>query len=402
MNPNVARLLGAIFFIFLSQTLAGVLVPLAAVGLHLEAAVVGLLVALPQLTGLFVDIPLAGWSDAIGRRIPILVGCAAGVVAALLLMGSSAAALAAGALVFGASLSLISGPALALVTELVHADAHARVQGYNGAIQGLSALGGALIAGVLATAFGPSPSFWALVVVMAVVALTVLFVQERPRAASVRPPGLRQLAGNYARVLNLFRTQPAIRMASSVSLSYQLQLLTLENAFLPIFLITVRGYSATAVGLLLAARSLVGVLLSSVFGRLFVRYGLVRPIILGSALGLVGAVAVPLVDQPLLLALLFALQGAGVAFGPATANLLITSATSESERAIGFSANGLVGRISGLTLPLVFGIAIQVGGFGLLFVLAAVVGGVAIAAMAYIARSLGTWHPTVAALSESL
>lgn len=401
MNPNIARLLGAIFLIFLSQTLTGVLVPLAAVNLHLEAAIVGLLVALPQLVGLFVDIPLAGWSDTVGRRVPVLVGCVAGVVAALLLMGPTPLHLALGSLAFGACLSLTTGPALALVTELVSSDAHARVQGYNGAIQGLSALGGALIAGILATVVGPSPAFWALAIVMAAVALTILFVRERPRAASPRPPGVRQLAGRFVRVFQLFRTQPAIRMASSVSLSYQLQLLTLENAFLPIYLVTGRGYSATTVGILLAARSMIGVLLSAVFGRIFRRYGLVRPIILGNALGLAGAVAVPLVDSPPLLLLLFACQGAGVAFGPATANLLITSATSESERAIGFSANGLVGRISGLALPLLFGFAIQIGGFDLMFVAATVTGVLAIAAMAYIARSLGAWH-TTPAMSRSL
>jgi MFS family permease len=317
-------------------------------------------------------------------------------------MGSSALALAVGALVFGASLSLTTGPALALVTELVPADAHARVQGYNGAIQGMSALGGALIAGFLATALGPSPSFWALVAVMAIVAMIVLFIRERPRAPRFRPPGLRQLAQNYGRVLNLFRTEPAIRMASTVSLSYQLQMLTLENAFLPIFLVTVRGYSATTIGLMLAVRSLVGVLLSSMFGRLFVRFGLVRPVIVGSAIGLAGAIAVPLVDQPAMLVILFALQGAGVAFGPATANLLITSATSESERATGFSANGLVGRIAGLTLPLAFGIAIQFGGFALLFALATIVGSLAIVAMAYIAKNFGAWDRTATPVSEPL
>ncbi len=375
MNYNVRGILLVVFLLFHSLTVATVLMPLAAASIGLSTATIGLLVALPQATGLVVDIPLAGWSDAVGRRMPVIAGCVAGIFAgAIFASSNSFDHLAIAALILGLTMSLSAGPALAFLTEVVAPEAHARIQGYNGAIQGMSALTGAAAVGVLVSTFGPNLSFWFIPVVMGAVVLITSRLHEDKRPAATNPLGVRAISRRYGRVFQLVAKQPAIRMAGTVSTLYQLQMITLGNSFIPIYLVSSRGLTASAVAVLLTVRSLTSVLLSLGFGRIFARQGIVRPIVAGNVLGLAALVLVPLTADPIALIALFACQGAGVAFGPATANLLVTSATTEGERAIGFSANSLIGRIGGLGLPVVLGASAAVGGFGLLFELAAVIG----------------------------
>lgn len=389
MTFNVRQILLVVFLLFISLTVGAVLMPLAATTIGLGTATIGLLVALPQATGLIVDIPLAGWSDAVGRRVPIIVGCGAGILAGAIFASSdSFVHLAIAALVLGLVMSLSTGPALAFVTEVVAPEAHARVQGYNGAIQGLSALTGAAAVGVLVPAFGPRLSFWSIPIVLAGVAVITSRMREEQRPISRHPLSVRAMLSRYRRVLQLIAGKPAIRMAGTVSALYQLQMVTLGNSFVPIYLISVNGMTATAVAGLLTVRSFVSVVLSVGFGRTFARHGIVRPIVVGNILGLASVMLVPLTADPLALVALFAGQGAGVAFGPATANLLVTSATGEGERAIGFSANSLIGKVGGLSLPLLLGASAALGGFVLLFEVAAAIGAALIIAMWVQGRAL--------------
>ena len=390
MNVNLRRLLLVVFLLFLSQSLAAVLIPLEATAIGLGASAVGLLVALPQVIGLVIDIPFAAWSDIVGRRLPVIVGSAAGALAGLMFAaGDSLLVLGIAAFVLGISMSLSTGPSLAFVTEAAPPNDHARIQGFNGAIQGLSTLTGATGAGILVTAIGPRHSFWTLVAVLAAASWIAVALREEARPHIGSPLRLNTLAGRYRRVLELVRNEPAIRMAGSVSLLYQYQLMTLQNSFVPLYLVSDRHYSGAVVGLLLAARSLVGVMLSALFGGLFRRYGLVRLIVLSNVLGLGGVLLVVTVADPLALMIAFALQGAGIAFGPATSNLLITSATSEDERGIGFSTVGLTARLGGIAFPVLLGVSAEAGGFNLMFVVAAVVGAATLGVMWVCTRSLG-------------
>jgi MFS family permease len=96
----------------------------------------------------------------------------------------------------------------------------------------------------------------------------------------------------------------------------------------------------------------------------------------------------------------FALQGAGIAFGPATANLLVTSATGEHERAIGFSANSFMARIGGFAFPVVIGFAIATGGYPWMFITAAALGAAGLLALSVAANSLGLWQQHAGAVAN--
>src|SRR5690348_17332760 len=121
--------------------MAFVLIPLAAIDMGLSGPAIGVLVAVLAGLGLATDMLVAVISDHLGRRARMLLGAMLGVVAGITL--STAVdfwGLLAGAVAFGVSLSLAVGPSLAYVTEACQPRDAARVQGYNGAIQGLAAL----------------------------------------------------------------------------------------------------------------------------------------------------------------------------------------------------------------------------------------------------------------------
>src|ERR1700687_2944525 len=120
------------FCLFAAQTMAFVLIPLAAAGLGLSGVAIGVLVAMPAGLGLVSDVPVAMVSDRLGRRPPMVVGAGLGVVSgALLMVASDFGGLFVGSVALGLSLSLGFGPMLAYITEACLPKDAARVQGYT-------------------------------------------------------------------------------------------------------------------------------------------------------------------------------------------------------------------------------------------------------------------------------
>lgn len=392
MNRNVGLILATVFVLFAVQTMVSVLVPLVASGTGYGTTTIGILVAIPVGVGLATDIPFAKLSDVFGRRPAIIAGAAFGATAAVVFVsGSSLVVLVVGSILLGLALSMAIGPALAFVTEAVHPEQHARIQGFNGAVQGLSALLGAAAVGVLATSAGPALAFLCTAGLWAVAIVLALPIRERPRGGRLALPAhpVGAIVKPYVRVLRLLRHEPRMVMAGTAALLYGLQFLTVGNAFVPVFLVGTGGYSGADAGLLLGARSLVAALASLSFGFTVRRIGMVKSVVVPNAIGIVGLGLVPLLAGSPLLLLAFVLQGIGVAFGPATVNLLITTSTSDSERALGFSAMNVMARTAGVLIPLVLGVAASVGGFTALFTVTEIIGALMIASLILLARRSG-------------
>lgn len=388
MKRNVSLILGAVFIIFAAQTMVSVLVPFSATRSGLSASIIGLLVSIPLGLGLLVDIPIAKASDLLGRRPAIIAGGIVGTIAAITLaLGEDLGHLVAGSVLFGLALSLLVGPALALVTEVSTHENHARVQGFNGAVQGLSALMGAGAVGILLTSAGTSVSFVAVAILIAATIGLAAPIREQARSQARLPSGnpLTAFGSAYRRALAMLFQEPTLMMAAAAASLYGLVFLIVGNAFAPVYLVGA-GHSSADAANLLAVRSTVGAALSLTFGFVVVRTGMVRLILAANALGVIGIGLIPLMAQSDFILVAFALQGIGVAYGPATVNLLVTSATSESERAIGFSATMLAARVTGTLLPIALGVTATVGGYAAFFLVSVVAGLLLVAAIAVLAR----------------
>jgi MFS family permease len=362
VNRNVRLVLGAIFCLFMVQTMVSVLIPVTASRMGLGGLEIGILIGLPGAVGLFTDVPSAALSDAIGRR-PLMLG---GSVLLLLAAGvfifsGSPFQLTMAVLVYAVALSVTSGSALALVTEVAAPDRHAGVQGYNGAIQGLSAFVGALAVGVLIQG---APARWAFVSVGLVVlpiAVAVLLIRERVRRLGRRLQ-VTDVFISYRRAASLIRGSPQIQLAGLVGMNYGFVFLIVGNSFFPLYALKTLSLPAVFVGALLGYRSIVATLVSFFFGRTVARLGFRRAMLASNTLAAIGILLMPWSSTPVMLMVSATLQGMGCGFSAAIANLLVTSATPSTERALGFSSISFISRSGSLLFPLLLGRVLDVAG----------------------------------------
>jgi MFS family permease len=389
VNSNLRLILSTVFFIFAAQTMISILVPLAAAEIGLDAWSIGVLAALPLAVGLLSDIPLAKASDVLGRR-PILVSSSivGGIAVALFLGDMPVLGFAVGCILFGLFLSMAMIPSLAFLTETVDHTNDVRVQGINGAIQGLSALIGAFLVGSIWAELGTKAAFLSVGVAVVAVGAFARFLPERPRARTLpnRSEAVRDLVRSYAGALRLLRGEPTLLVAGIAASLFGFQFLILGNTFVPLFLIGAGDYSSADVGLLLGMRSLVGAGLGLVFASVVTRLGLIQCLVLSSVAGFAGIGLVPILASSPALPLAFASQGIGLAFTAASVNLLVASVTSDCDRALGLSAAVLVARINGVALPLAMGAVVSMGGWATFFVVAEVVGAIMIGAISVLGR----------------
>ena len=370
MNRNLSFILIAIFFLFATQTIVSVLVPITASDMAVGGTFIGLLVGLPSAIALLTEVPAAAFSDSIGRRLPMLIGAAIAVLASILFAFSAAPfPLTVSVIVYGAAMSVSAVPALAFVTEASRPENHAHVQGFNGAAQGLSALVGAVSVGLMLQLTSPRVAFG----VVTLLALLVLFAVAKTNDQTGSPrPGFRlaSVLRSYARVVTLVRTNRQVQLAGLVSLNYTFVFLVIGNAFLPLLLIKTLGLSAVFAGLVLGLRSIVATIVSSSFGFIVGHVGFRRAMLTTNAAAAVAVLLTATARAPVVFLILAVLQGVGCGFSAATANLLVVSATAETERALGFSTASFVSRIGTLFLPLLVGGILQLAGIAAAFLVA--------------------------------
>jgi MFS family permease len=392
MNRNLYLVLTGIFCLFATQTMAFVLIPLAAAAMGAPGFAIGVLVAIPAGLGLATDVLVAVTSDRLGRKLPILVGAGLGIAAGILLSSArDFPTLLAGAFAVGLSFSLSVGPALAYVTEASAPKDAARVQGYNGAVQGLSALTGALAIVFAVDRIGPEVSSLLISVLMALACAAFYWMKET--VVRSRGPSAGDLMGSYAAAMRLLVTRPALQLSTLVSLIFLSVVFVVGNSFLPIYIVHDLGRPAALAGTLLAARNVAMTVSSPLFGSAVARYGLPSTMLGANFLAVAGMVGVALVADPEWLYIPLIVAGFGMGFAAATANTLVTSATGRHERALGFATNSIVTRAGSLVSPLVFGAILELSGSSAVFVAAGLLGTVYLVAMAARVRTVSEWNP---------
>ena len=352
MTRPVVLVIVAIFATLAAQIMVLILVPLAAVDLGLSPTTAVALIAVWGLLGIFIDIPISALSDARGRRPPVVAGglaMAAGVVA--LAMASDLALLLVGMALFGLGQSLTFGPLLAFLTEIAEPARHANIQGVNGAIQGVATVIGALLAAVFAGA-GLAIAFIPVFVLALVTSAAVIAVPER-LGHSVRGFDRRQLFGSYRLAFKMGVSRPGVTLSSLMSVLFSIVFLVAVASILPLVLVEIEGYAIVLAAALVAFRNLAASVMSLAFARVSGRFGVTRSLVNLSWLAVIGTALLAVTTaSPVLILIPLVMQAAGLAFGPAAANVLVTQATSVDERAVGMAAGTVAGRLAVLVVPI--------------------------------------------------
>lgn len=368
MTRNVYLILAQVFLMTAGQTMITVLVPLSAASMGTPEGRIGLLIAIPGLMALLAGFPCAALSDRIGRRRLLISGAALTVGAALVFSSTEAYGwLVLGMAVAGLSNSVFFLPALAYVSEVVSSEIHVRVQGYNGGLQGLAALMGVLLAGVLIDTVGFS---WAFVAAGLLGLLTVLAALRTEETVRFSGDGfaLREIISGYRRAARILFTRPQVQMAVVIGILYSTAITSVGDAFFPLFATTRLGHSSTIASSLLGVRNLAATATSLLFGAIATRFGVLRALFVGQAIESLGLLLLPWAPNLVVTGGLLAAQGVGLGLCPATANVLVADGTSSDERGLGFACVGVTWRVAAVVVAPLLGLLAERAGLYLVFV----------------------------------
>lgn len=382
LPPAGLRALRLVAALFVTESLFQLLLPisLADEG-RSSGALVGVLLALSQGAGLLVLAPVAARTDRAGRRGtlrvtgPLLAVCS--LVLALVETTGSPALWVVPVLLYG----FARGAAVtAVLGEVAHSPQGVRVQGFNGAVQRLTAAVAVVIAAVL-LARGQA---WIGYAAMAGFGLLVWWLAAGLPAPADPPPGPLVDTGSYRRAWTLLRGSTALQASSLVSLTVNTTVI-LGNSFYLLVLDVSAEQAAVWVLALLLCRDVASVLLGPAYRRIHALLGMTGVLVVMGGAAVSGLLLVALTSGVVGIVLAAVLQGASVALGIASTNLLAIGDPTGG-LALRLAATNYVNLVGCLLLPLCFGLLASTLGPRSVFVFGAAVAAVLMAAVLVLRR----------------
>lgn len=378
-------------------------VPLYAVALGLDAATVGLLVALPNLFPMLLAVPAGRAVDGAGALRWMLVA-SVGLVSAPLLVAAlgGTLALAAAQLLLGLFHVFLTLASQAYVATLGDRASFERDFAWYSTSLAAGRLGGPLLAGVVIDAAGFRPAFAVVTVALVLSALLVTTLWRRHRdatEAAVVTGGERRELGTTASpertaacardavpparggtwaLLGNVGLQLAVLSSAGVFVA-----IAVRQAFLPVYLSEL-AYSATSIGALLSLGGLAAVLVRPVMPWLSRTFGgPARTLVVAMAAVAVGVGLTGLVSAYAAIAALTVLGGLGAGVGLPLSIVTVASHVDPRRRGLALGVRLSLNRVAQLVAPVAIGAVVAVAGFGPAFALA---GGV-LAALALLAAA---------------
>jgi MFS family permease len=232
----------------------------------------------------------------------------------------------------------------------------ARIVGLFGFWTGLGIAAGPLLGAFLLDVGGPGAGFAGYATAGAAMALLATRLPRLPvpAQASVATPTL-------PRLWALLRCRPV--QAAFMFSSLGIAVATIRSTFYLVFL-TERGWSAAAVGVLMAAGGGAAMLVRPVMATMVARMGMAGVIFAGSIAAAVGLGVTPLLHHYGLLLALSILGGLGAGLHQPVGLALVAEATSLSERSITLGLRSMVNQVAVSGAPFLFGFAAQWIGTG--------------------------------------
>ena len=366
MSPGARRRRGGLLWhrnfrlLWAGETVSGAGTAMAATGmplvavtvLHASTFAVAAITAAAYLPWLLIGLPAGAWADRLPAR-PLMIACDA--VSALLYASLPAAAwlgvlttgqvlavalLGGAASVFFATAYQVLLPSLVAPADLV--EGNAKLQGSAA----VAAVGGRGAAGVAAEAIGAASALLFNAASFGVSAACLL--RTRTAAAPHRPDGrATTVRAQISQGVRFIAADPYLRpltlYGAAANLAY-----SGSTALLVVFLVRVAGFGAAAVGGLLAAGSIGGVLGAIVARRLTCWLGSARALLLSALTAGVFCLLIPLTG-PGARAICYVAGSAGASAGIAVGNVVAGSFRQA------YCPPSMLGRVSAGMRVLVFG-----------------------------------------------
>lgn len=365
---SIVLIFGTILTFSLSSAMTVILIPFIADSLDFSATLFGLLVAVPGAVTILFEIPLAAWSDRVGRKPILLLGVLVGILGtSLLAWRVDTAFLILFTTMNALSVVLFFPSILAYLSEVASEDEHPHLQGVNGFVQGIAFTAGAWLAGQLITGFSIRVALVALALVYGICFLLTAFAREMPRAGEGKRLDFGEIWQAYKTVFRMVFDRSQIQLAALIEVLASVLVVVLGNAFFPLYITSQALGSAAFAGGLVSVRNLSSTVTSLFFGRTTKRLGMLRPLFSMLTLTALTFFFLPRDGNNVVWIGVLLLQGAGVGFIPAAPNVLIAEGTKTDERATGYASVTFISRTMQLIFPPIFGLLADWLGLQMIF-----------------------------------
>jgi MFS family permease len=373
MNPlnSLLGLCAVGFFARLSYALArSPVLPLFALYLGAGPEVIGWLVGISTVTGIFFKLPSGALSDVIGRRKTMLMGL---VVFALMpftyLFVTETTLLGIIRFVHGFATAVYGPVAMAVVADVAGSRKGEMLSSFSSVTVVGNLLGapiGGLLLYSLALSGTPSLENFQRVYLMSglagFISLMLGLKLLRGSTEAATHVGLKASLDRFASGIREVVSDRRIVLTSNMEGLQNMTMGALE-AFLPIYAVTVAGLNTFQAGLLWGAQVLVTIVSKPLMGRLSDRYGRKPAIVIGMLACAVAFAAIPLLTrfEPLILASL--LFGLGEAFVTSSSAALVADLCEQRHFGTAMGTFGTIFDVGHASGPIVAGVLIARWGY---------------------------------------
>ncbi len=300
--------LSSIFIVFMGMGIIVPVLPLYAAELGATGFALGIIIAVFALSGGVLQPFVGGLSDRHGKKGFLIAGLVIfGLTGYIYTLAGSVCHLVLIRTLHGAGSAMIIPMAMAYITDVSAGGGVGRSMGMLNIAIFAGIGGGPMLGGIFLDLWGPAAAFYAMAglsFLAAVLVVTLLPRQKKKSGREVRPP-----------MLSMLRRMLSSRRVAGILLSRMATMIIMVPtfAFLPLLMDRHMTASGTAIGIVIASRTLVNAALQMPFGALADRWHKDRLLLIGAAVISVALFTVPFAVSFPALVLLFALIGLGEA-----------------------------------------------------------------------------------------
>lgn len=359
------------FFARLSYALArSPVLPLFALYLGAGPEIIGWVVGISTVTGIFFKLPAGALSDVIGRRRTMLAGLVVFAITPFAyVLVKDAAILLVIRFLHGFATALYGPVAMAVVADAAGSRKGEMLSWFS-SVTIVGNLLGAPLGGFLlfqlsqsgAPALGNFHWVYLGSGIAGCLSLLLGAMLLRSRKEAVMQMGLRASLGRIGSGIREVVSDRRIVLTSSMEGLQNMTMGALE-AFFPIYAVTVAGLNEFQAGLLWGAQVLVTILSKPLMGRLSDRYGRKPVIVVGMLACAFSFAAIPLLSQFELLLLASLLFGLGEAFVTSSSAALVADLCKERHFGTAMGTFGTIFDVGHALGPIVAGVLIAHWGY---------------------------------------
>ncbi len=361
----LANIFANLIFMCITANVFAVISPLAAAEYGVSDATIGLMGAALNFIPIAVDIPLAGLTEHFGKkkvyRFGLLLGTAAILIPTLL---PSAAGVIAGYLLYKFASTIYSLPLLAMISLAATKLSQAKVQGINGFLQGICAIAGSMLSGILKDHY-PIRVIYICVLVLNVTALLLSALVSEEKDKSRKPPV--SILETFKGAAKMLRENKNIQKAAALETIDCFVIYGVYTTFFGLLVTGDLGFSASFLGILLSVRVALSTAVNLFYPVVSERFGMFLPPCVFFIAGSIVILLIPDAAGKLPLTVLTILLGIFAGLSPAAPNTLIGEGCDSEDRSLGYAVVSIASGIICTGISLFFSLLAKYYSIGTLF-----------------------------------